>query len=175
MYARRTPTVVQQVNNPTSRLYFLNGPNANLYGLDSSGTYGTESFPQIAQRCRSQAEELNVALDFRQTNHEGVLIDWIQEAGASKSGGIVLNAGGYTHTSIAIRDAVAAVAVPVVEVHISNIYARDEFRHHSHIAPVAKATLAGFGVAGYELAIAGLAALLGQNQLASRAAGKRKS
>ena len=118
---------------------------------------------------------LSLDIDFRQSNHEGELIDWIQEAGASKSGGIVLNAGGYTHTSIAIRDAVAAVAVPVIEVHISNIYARDEFRHHSHIAPVAKATLAGFGVAGYELAIAGLAALLGQNQLASRAAGKRKS
>ena len=156
-------------------VHVLNGPNLNLLGTREPQTYGHATLEDVEQLCSTAAKRHGLALQFRQSNHEGELIDWIQEAGASKSGGIVLNAGGYTHTSIAIRDAVAAVAVPVIEVHISNIYARDEFRHHSHIAPVAKATLAGFGVAGYELAIAGLAALLGQNQLASRAAGKRKS
>ena len=103
-------------------------------------------------------------LDHRATihaNHEGELVDWIHEAGAKKAAGIVLNAGGYTHSSIAIRDAVAAVEVPVIEVHISNIFAREDFRHHSHIAPVAKGTLAGFGVNGYALAIDGLAAMPG--------------
>ena len=101
-------------------------------------------------------------IDFRQSNHEGHLIDWIHEAGAKAAVGIVLNAGGYTHGSIALRDAIASVKAPVIEVHISNIFAREDFRHHSHIAPVAKATLCGFGVHGYALALAGLAALLGR-------------
>ena len=105
-----------------------------------------------------------LALVFRQSNHEGELIDWIQEAAANKAAGIVLNPGGYTHSSVSIRDAVAAVPVPVIEVHISNIFAREGFRHHSHIAPVAQGTLAGFGVGGYALAIDGLAALLGKGK-----------
>jgi 3-dehydroquinate dehydratase-2 len=99
-------------------------------------------------------------VEFRQTNHEGELVGWVHEAGANKAAGVVLNAGAYTHTSIAIRDAIAAVVVPVIEVHISNVFAREGFRHVSHVAPVAKATLSGFGINGYALAINGLAAML---------------
>ncbi len=100
-------------------------------------------------------------VEFRQSNHEGEIVDAIHEAGAEQAAGIIINAGAYTHTSVAIRDALAAVEVPVIEVHISNIFARESFRHHSHIAPVAKASLCGFGVTGYALAIDGLAALTG--------------
>jgi 3-dehydroquinate dehydratase-2 len=140
-------------------VYVLNGPNLNLLGTREPQTYGHANFKDLERLCRDRAVLHKLDLEFRQSNHEGDLIDWIQEAGAKKAVGIVLNAGGYTHTSVAIRDAVAAVSVPVVEVHISNIFARDHFRHHSHIAPVAKASLCGFGIEGYALAIEGLAAL----------------
>ena len=148
-----------ETSNPPISVWFLNGPNANLYGLDSNKNYGTDSFPVLQSRCEQKAASLEVDLRFLQSNHEGQLIDWIHEA-AGKAVGVVINPGGYTHTSVALRDAVAAVALPVIEVHISNIFAREEFRHHSHIAPVAKATLAGFGAAGYALAIDGLAGLV---------------
>jgi 3-dehydroquinate dehydratase-2 len=151
---------VYDVNNPTSRIYFLNGPNANLYGLDSSGTYGTESFPQIEQRCRSHAEELRIALDFRQTNHEGVLIDWIQEA-RLQADGLIVNGAGLTYTSIAVLDALLSFGKPIVEVHMSNIYKREPFRHHSFISKAATGIVAGLGPLGYELAITALARLLG--------------
>ncbi len=141
-------------------VYVLNGPNLNLLGTREPETYGRATLRDVERLCREAAEGHKLAVEFRQSNHEGELIDWIHEAGAKKAAGIVLNAGGYTHSSVAIRDAVAAVEVPVVEVHISNIFARDDFRHHSHIAPVAKATLSGFGIAGYALAISGLAALM---------------
>ncbi len=147
-------------------VYVLNGPNLNLLGTREPKTYGRATLRDVERLCREAAERHKLAVDCRQSNHEGELIDWIHEAGAKKAAGIVLNAGGYTHSSVAIRDAVAAVKVPVVEVHISNIFARDDFRHHSHIAPVAKATLSGFGVAGYALAISGLAALLGAKRKA---------
>ena len=105
-----------------------------------------------------------LAIEFRQSNHEGEIVDSIHEAGAKKAAGIVINAGAYTHTSVAIRDAIAAIEVPVIEVHISNIFARESFRHHSHIAPVAKASLCGFGIEGYALAIEGLAAMIDARQ-----------
>jgi 3-dehydroquinate dehydratase-2 len=140
-------------------VYVLNGPNLNLLGTREPQTYGRASLKDVETLCGAASKQHGFALEFRQSNHEGELIDWIHEAGAKKAVGIVLNAGGYTHSSVAIRDAVSAVDVPVIEVHISNIFARDDFRHHSHIAPVAKATLSGFGVEGYALAIAGLAAL----------------
>jgi 3-dehydroquinate dehydratase II len=149
-------------------VYVLNGPNLNLLGTREPQTYGNATLADVERLCRNTAEEHRLALEFRQSNHEGELIDWIHEA-AAKAVGVVINPGGYTHTSVALRDAVAAVALPVIEVHISNIFAREEFRHHSHVAPVAKATLAGFGVAGYALAIAGLAGLV-----APAARGKRK-
>jgi 3-dehydroquinate dehydratase-2 len=140
-------------------VYVLNGPNLNLLGTREPQTYGHATMKDLERLCGERAELHKLDLEFRQSNHEGDLIDWIHEAAAKKAAGIVLNAGGYTHTSVAIRDAVAAVTIPVIEVHISNIFARDHFRHHSHIAPVAKASLCGFGIAGYGLAIEGLAAL----------------
>jgi 3-dehydroquinate dehydratase II len=142
-------------------VYVLNGPNLNLLGTREPQTYGSATLQDVERLCRDSAKQHKLDLEFRQSNHEGELVDWIHEAGAKKAAGIVLNAGGYTHSSIAIRDAVAAVEVPVIEVHISNIFAREDFRHHSHIAPVAKGTLAGFGVNGYALAIDGLAAMPG--------------
>jgi len=141
-------------------VHVLNGPNLNLLGTREPATYGRATLADVEQRCRGVAGEHKLGLEFRQSNHEGELIDWIHEAAAKKAVGIVLNAGGYTHTSVAIRDAIAAVSVPVVEVHISNIFAREGFRHHSHIAPVARASLCGFGIDGYALAINGLAALI---------------
>jgi 3-dehydroquinate dehydratase II len=145
-------------------LYVLNGPNLNLLGTREPETYGRATLADVEALCRDRAQRHKLSLEFRQSNHEGELIDWIHEAGAKKAAGIVLNAGGYTHTSVSIRDAVAAVTVPVIEVHISNIFARDGFRHHSHIAPVARASLCGFGITGYALAIDGLAALIGAAQ-----------
>jgi 3-dehydroquinate dehydratase II len=142
-------------------VYVLNGPNLNLLGTREPQTYGRATLQDVERLCRDAAKQHKLDVQFRQSNHEGELVDWIHEAGAKKAAGIVLNAGGYTHSSIAIRDAVAAVQVPVIEVHISNIFAREDFRHHSHIAPVAKGTLAGFGVNGYALAIDGLAAMAG--------------
>ena len=146
-------------------IYVLNGPNLNLLGTREPATYGRASLKDVERLCSEAAKRHKLALVFRQSNHEGELIDWIHEAGARKAAGIVINPGGYTHTSVAIRDAVGAVELPVIEVHISNIFAREKFRHHSHVAPVAKATLAGFGVAGYGLAIDGLAAMLGQRKV----------
>ena len=140
-------------------VYVLNGPNLNLLGTREPQTYGHATLKDLERLCRDRAMLHKLDLEFRQSNHEGDLIDWIHEAGAKKAAGIVLNAGGLTHTSVSIRDAVASVSIPVVEVHISNIFARDSFRHHSHIAPVAKASLCGFGIEGYALAIEGLAAL----------------
>jgi len=141
-------------------VYVLNGPNLNLLGTREPQTYGTATLRDVEKLCRDAARRHGFEVEFRQSNHEGELIDWIQEAGAKKAPGIVLNAGGYTHSSIALRDAVAAVTLPVIEVHISNIFAREDFRHLSHLAPVARGTLCGFGIAGYGLAIDGLAAML---------------
>jgi 3-dehydroquinate dehydratase-2 len=145
-------------------IHVLNGPNLNLLGTREPETYGRATLKDVERLCRDAAGRHKLDLVFRQSNHEGELIDWIHEAAAEKAAGIAINPGGYTHTSVAIRDAVAGVSVPVVEVHISNIFAREDFRHHSHIAPVARATLAGFGIEGYGLAIAGLAAMLGKGK-----------
>ncbi|HXL48890.1 MAG TPA: type II 3-dehydroquinate dehydratase [Xanthobacteraceae bacterium] len=142
-------------------VYVLNGPNLNLLGTREPKTYGRATLRDVERLCREVARRHKFELEFRQSNHEGEIVDLIHEAAANNATGIIINAGGYTHTSVAIRDAVAAVEVPVVEVHISNIFARESFRHHSHIAPVAKASLCGFGVGGYALAIDGLAALIG--------------
>jgi 3-dehydroquinate dehydratase II len=144
---------------PTRNIIFLNGPNANLYGLDAEGTYGTESFPQIGVRCRNHAESLGVALDFRQSNHEGELIDWIQEARRAAQG-LIINGAGLTYTSIAILDALLAFEKPIIEVHMSNIYRREPFRHHSYISKAATGIVAGLGSLGYELAITAMVRLL---------------
>jgi 3-dehydroquinate dehydratase II len=141
------------------RVFFLNGPNANLYGLDAKGTYGTESFPAIEARCRKHADAIGLDLDFRQSNHEGVLIDWIQEA-RQKADGLIVNGAGLTYTSIAILDALLAFEKPIVEVHMSNIYRREPFRHHSYISKAATGIVAGLGAMGYELAITAMSRLI---------------
>jgi 3-dehydroquinate dehydratase-2 len=141
-------------------VYVLNGPNLNLLGTREPQTYGRATLKDVEQLCRDTAKQHKLEVEFRQSNHEGELVDWVHEAGAKKAAGVVINAGGYTHSSVAIRDAVSAITVPVFEVHISNVFAREDFRHFSHIAPVAKGTLCGFGVNGYALAIGGLAAML---------------
>ena len=142
-----------------SRILFLNGPNANLYGLDAKGAYGTESFPQIEARCRAHAERLDAALDFRQSNHEGELIDWIQAA-RQDTDGLLINGTGLTYTSIAILDALLAYDKPIIEVHMSNIYKREPFRHHSFISKAATGIVAGLGPLGYEMAITAMVRLL---------------
>jgi 3-dehydroquinate dehydratase II len=141
------------------RILFLNGPNANLYGLDAKGTYGAESFPEIEARCRTHAQGLKASLDFRQSNHEGELIDWIQAA-RSETDGLIINGAGLTYTSIAILDALLAYEKPIIEVHMSNIYKREPFRHHSYISKAATGIVAGLGPLGYELAITALLKLI---------------
>ncbi len=142
-------------------IYVLNGPNLNLLGSREPEKYGRAPLKAVEALCRKTAQKQGFAVEFRQSNREGELIDWIHEARAKKATGIVINAGGYTHTSVSIHDALLAAAVPVIEVHITNIYAREDFRHHSFIAMAATASLCGFGVQGYALAITGLAALTG--------------
>ena len=143
------------------RVVFLNGPNANLYGLDAKGTYGTESFQAIEARCRKHADAIGINLEFRQSNHEGILIDWIQEA-RQTAAGLIINGAGLTYTSIATLDALLAFEKPIVEVHMSNIYRREPFRHHSYISRAATGIIAGLGSMGYELAITAMARLLGK-------------
>lgn len=133
-------------------VFVLNGPNINRLGLREPEVYGTLTLADVERRCRARAETLGLTVEFRQSNHEGVLIDWIHEADDSASA-IILNAGAYTHTSVALHDALRAVAPPAVEVHLSNVFAREAFRHHSHISPVAVGVICGFGAASYELAL----------------------
>jgi 3-dehydroquinate dehydratase II len=142
-------------------IYVLNGPNLNLLGTREPATYGHATLKDVEQLCADTAAQFGLKADCRQSNHEGELVDIIHEAHARKAAGIVINAGAYSHTSIALHDALKAVSVPAVEVHISNIHARESFRHHSFTAMAAFAILAGFGVDGYRLAINGLAAKIG--------------
>lgn len=130
----------------------LNGPNLNLLGTREPEIYGHETLADIEGACHALAEEIGVSVDIRQSNHEGVLIDTLQGA-ASSADGVVLNAGAYTHTSIAMRDAISGIGVPVIELHLSNTHARDAFRHVSMIAPVCLGIIQGFGARGYDLAI----------------------
>jgi 3-dehydroquinate dehydratase-2 len=135
----------------------LNGPNLNLLGTREPGIYGTETLADVERICRDAGEKIGVEVECRQSNHEGQLIDWIHEAGRQCAFGalvgVVLNAGALTHTSIALHDAIKGANVPVIEYHISNVHAREEFRHHSWLSPVAKAVMAGLGVRGYAMAI----------------------
>ena len=139
----------------------LNGPNLNLLGTREPAVYGAQTLADVEALCLAACEKHHLKLDFRQTNHEGVLIDAIQEAGraqaAGQLAGVIFNAGAYTHTSVALHDAIKGAGVTLIELHISNVHAREAFRHHSYISPVARAVMAGFGVKGYGLAIAALA------------------
>lgn len=136
----------------TRTVFVLNGPNLNALGKREPGIYGGKTLKDIGNDCRVAGEEIGLDIDFRQSNHEGVLVDWLHEAD-DKAMGVVINAGAYTHTSIALHDAIRAISIPVIEVHISNIHAREEFRHKSMIAPAAKGMIAGFGPYGYIMAL----------------------
>jgi 3-dehydroquinate dehydratase II len=143
-------------------VYVLNGPNLNLLGTREPEKYGRATLADVEKLVRARAQELGWTVEFRQSNHEGDLVDWIQEAHAKQAVGIVLNPAGFTTTSIAILDAILAVKAPVIEVHITNIHARESFRHDSYISKAAKAVICGCGIEGYALAIAGLAAMTGK-------------
>ncbi len=137
----------------------LNGPNLNLLGVREPKTYGSETLADIEEACLERAAALDLALDFRQSNHEGQLVDWIQEARESADG-IIINAGAYTHTSIAILDALRACELPIIEVHLSNIFAREPYRHHSYISSVARGVICGFGAQSYIIALDAIAYVL---------------
>lgn len=149
--ARRPPA-----NKP---VLVLNGPNLNMLGKRQPEIYGRETLADVEKLCRAEAKQLGLAIEFAQSNHEGALVDRIQKA-RKKNAAIVINAGAYTHTSVALLDALNAAELPVVEVHISNIYRRESFRHHSYISPAAVGVIAGLGIHGYLLALQALARLL---------------
>ncbi|MBR9825536.1 MAG: type II 3-dehydroquinate dehydratase [Alphaproteobacteria bacterium] len=136
----------------TKPIYILNGPNLNLLGQREPEVYGHLTLDDIQQRCAAKAKDLGFEIEFRQSNHEGVLIDWLHDANVNASA-VVINPGAYTHTSVALHDAVRAIEPPVIEVHLSQTAAREDFRHHSYIAAAAKGTISGFGLASYLLGI----------------------
>jgi 3-dehydroquinate dehydratase II len=140
-------------------VFVLNGPNLNLLGVRDPAVYGLDTLADIEARCLARAADLDLQIDFRQSNHEGQLVDWIQEARESADG-IVLNAGALTHTSVAILDALSASDLPVVEVHLSNIFRREPFRHHSYVSLAARGGIFGLGPQGYELALEALASVI---------------
>jgi 3-dehydroquinate dehydratase-2 len=140
-------------------VFILNGPNLNLLGVREPSVYGHDTLADIEERCLARASALGLQIDFRQTNHEGQLVDWIQEARESADG-IILNAGALTHTSVAILDALSAAGLPVIEVHLSNIFRREDFRHHSYVSLAANGVICGLGPQGYELALDAVATLI---------------
>jgi 3-dehydroquinate dehydratase-2 len=147
----------------TKPLFILNGPNLNLLGAREPEVYGHETLDDIRAQCAQRATALSLTIDFRQTNQEGILVDWLHEA---KDGAcaIVLNPGAYTHTSVALYDAIKAIGVPVIETHLSNPAAREPFRHHSYVAPAAAGVIAGFGAASYLLAIEAAAIIVARSK-----------
>ena len=134
-------------------VFVLNGPNLNLLGTREPDVYGHDTLDDIAGRLEDRAQALGLAIDMRQSNHEGHLIDWLHEAQANGAKAVLLNAGGFTHTSVALHDAIKSVTTPVIEVHLSNPHAREDFRHHSFIGRAARGTIAGFGAHSYILAL----------------------
>ena len=145
------------------KILILNGPNLNLLGTREPSVYGSETLADVERICREEGDKLGVAVDCRQSNHEGQLIDWIHDAGreiaAGNMLGVVFNPGAFTHTSVALHDAIKGASATVIELHISNVHAREEFRHHSYISPAARGIMVGFGVQGYALAMGALVRL----------------
>lgn len=148
---------------PTKKILVLNGPNLNLLGKRQPDIYGKATLADIKKQVRVLAKELGVEVDFRQSNSEGELVTWIQET-AGKFDALVINPAAYTHTSLALRDAISAVGIPTVEVHLSNIHKREPFRHHSYIAEVAVGQIAGFGVQSYLIGLRAAVAQLSENR-----------
>lgn len=137
----------------TRTIFVLNGPNLNLLGTREPEIYGFDTLDEIADRMEDAAQRAHVAIDFRQSNHEGHLIDWLHEANASAAHAVILNPGGLTHTSVALHDAIKSITVPVIEVHLSNPHKREAYRHVSYVAQAARGTIAGFGALSYMLAL----------------------
>jgi len=133
-------------------VFVLNGPNLNMLGKREPGIYGGKTLDSIAEACRQTGAELGLDVDFRQSNHEGVLVDWLHESD-DKAAAVLINPGAYGHTSIALHDAIRAISVPVIELHLSNIHAREEFRHKTWTAPAVKGVICGFGADSYLLAL----------------------
>ena len=142
-------------------ILILNGPNLNLLGSRENDVYGTQSLDAIMQACATKADSSKLKIEHRQSNHEGELVDWIQQANTQHAG-LILNAGAYTHTSVAIHDALRTLDIPIIEVHLSNIYQREPFRHHSYVSPVAHGVICGLGANSYLLAIDAIAQLIKQ-------------
>ena len=138
---------------PSTTVFVLNGPNLNLLGLREPEIYGHDTLDDIAGRLEDRAQSLGLTIDMRQSNHEGHLVDWLHQANGLPARAVLLNAGGFTHTSVAIHDAIKAIAIPVIEVHLSNPHAREPFRHHSFVGRAARGTIAGFGALSYLLAL----------------------
>lgn len=135
------------------KIYVLNGPNLNLLGIREPEIYGYDTLDDIAARMEDEGQRANVEIDFRQSNHEGHLIDWLHEANAEAAQAVILNAGAFTHTSVALHDAIKSISVPVIEIHLSNPAARESFRHHSYVGMAAKGSICGFGPLSYMLAL----------------------
>ena len=140
-------------------IYILNGPNLNLLGTREPEIYGADTLAMVEARCAAKAKALGLSIDFRQTNIEGELVNWIHDSRLNAEG-IIINAGAYTHTSVALHDALKSVGLPAIEVHLSNVYKRESFRHHSYISPAAHGVICGFGPQSYELALEGISSVL---------------
>lgn len=140
-------------------IFVLNGPNLNMLGVREPAVYGPETLDDVRRRTEAHARKLGLSVDFRQTNVEGELVTWIQDA-RERADGVILNAGAYTHSSVAILDALRLVEKPIIELHLSNVFRRESFRHHSYVSPAATGLICGFGGKGYELAIDAMADLL---------------
>jgi 3-dehydroquinate dehydratase-2 len=145
-------------------VYVLNGPNLNLLGTREPQIYGYATLGDVEKLCRETAKKHGLVVEFHQSNHEGEMIDWIQKARSEKAVGLIINPAGYTHTSVAILDALTTMEAPVIEVHISNVHARESFRRRSYVSQVARAVICGFGIDGYALAITGLAGIIGAKE-----------
>jgi 3-dehydroquinate dehydratase-2 len=145
----------------STTIYVLNGPNLDLLGTREPELYGSATLADVEKLCQTTAQRHGMTVVFRQSNHEGEIIEWIHEARAEQANGLLINPAGFTTTSVAILDALLTLKAPIIEVHITNIHAREEFRRHSYVSKVARAVICGFGTEGYALAITGLAALTG--------------